>query len=157
MWTSYTYEAPPQKGFKTSTTQQPLPALKLVYRAHILMSFKEQILIYLCYKAKNHTDNFLKQESPDCGPRGPSLQVSQPTTTSTALKKGEMQQTTWTWQSHHPSVLPRQKQNCEKRGSFTWPHVNTSCRIKKKSKSIFMEEKPQKLDKGNHTNSPKTL
>lgn len=92
MRTSYTYKAPPQKGFKTSTTQQPLPALKLVYRAHVFMRFKEQILIYLCYKAKNHTDNFLKQESPDCGPRGPSLQVSQPTTTSTALKKGEMQQ-----------------------------------------------------------------
>lgn len=46
--------APPQKGLETSTLQQ-LPALETVYQALILIEFKEQLTIYLCYEVKTRS------------------------------------------------------------------------------------------------------
>lgn len=79
---------------------------------------KEQILIYLYLKAKNYRDDFLKQESPDCCPRGSSLQVSQPTNIHCPQKKEGCNKLVG--HGNLKSIrTPRRQQNGEKHGSFT--------------------------------------
>lgn len=49
---------------------QQQPALKTAYQAHILMEFKEQITIYLCYKVKTC---ILVPEEGEVRPFSPSI------------------------------------------------------------------------------------